>query len=250
MLQTSLIGLLFGTVGTTLGGIIGIVSKRTSNKFISFVLSFASGIMLAIVCFSLIPEAMEIADITSTTIGIILGVTTMIFCDILIKNIFKKNNTKNKSINDNTHLINENLIKTGIIISIGIALHNIPEGLAIGSGFDSSPALGLSLAIAICMHDVPEGISMAIPLKKGGMNKVKIIVYVILSGIATGVGAALGALIGNISTEIIAISLAFAAGAMLYIVSGELIPEYNELYKGRTSSLAIILGLILGILFK
>lgn len=155
MLQTSLIGLLFGTVGTTVGGIIGITSKRTSNKFISFVLSFASGLMLAIVCFSLIPEAMEIADMTITTIGIVLGVITMILCDILVKKIFQKNKTKKETINKK-HIINENLIKTGIIISIGIALHNIPEGLAIGSGFDSSPSLGLSLAIAICMHDVPE----------------------------------------------------------------------------------------------
>lgn len=91
---------------------------------------------------------------------------------------------------------------------------------------------------------------MAIPLKNGGMNKVKIIIYIILSGIATGIGASIGALIGNISTEVIAISLAFAAGAMLYVVSGELIPEYNKLYSGRTSSLGIIIGFLLGILFK
>ncbi len=91
---------------------------------------------------------------------------------------------------------------------------------------------------------------MAIPLKNGGMNKIKIIIYIILSGIATGIGASIGAIIGDISIEVIAVSLAFAAGAMLYVVSGELIPEYNKLYNGRTSSLAIIIGFLLGILFK
>lgn len=153
MLQTSLIGLFFGTIGTTIGGIIGIISKRNSNKFISFILSFASGLMLAIVCFNLIPEAIEISNIHTTTLGIILGVSVMILCDIIVKNIF----TKNKTENDKKQQINNSLIKTGIIITLGIALHNIPEGLAIGSGFETSKQLGLSLAIAICMHDVPEG---------------------------------------------------------------------------------------------
>ena len=69
---------------------------------------------------------------------------------------------------------------------------------------------------------------MAVPMKNGGMSKIKVMMYVILSGIATGIGALIGSIVGNISTNIIAICLAFAAGAMLYIVSGELIPESNR----------------------
>lgn len=139
------------------------------------------------------------------------------------------------------------MLKTGIIVSIGLALHNIPEGLAIGSGFDASLALGYSLAIAICLHDIPEGISMAIPMKNGGMKPWKVMMYVILSGIATGLGALIGAFIGNISEQVIAVCLAFAAGAMLYIVSGELIPESNKLYQGRISAIGNMLGFIVGL---
>ena len=84
--------------------------------------------------------------------------------------------------------------------------------------------LGLSLALAICLHDIPEGISMAVPMKNGGMKISKVIFYVILSGITTGIGAFFGAIVGSISQEVISICLSFAAGAMLYIVSGELIP--------------------------
>lgn len=87
---------------------------------------------------------------------------------------------------------------------------------------------------------------MAIPLKQGGLNKIKIIIYVLLSGLATGLGAFIGSVIGNISQEVIAISLAFAAGTMLYVISGELVPEYNKLYNGKTSSLGNILGFIIG----
>ena len=89
---------------------------------------------------------------------------------------------------------------------------------------------------------------MAVPMKNGGMKKGKVIFYVVLSGVTTGIGALFGAIIGNISQEIIAICLSFAAGAMLYIVSGELIPESNKLYHGRMTAIGNIIGFLLGIL--
>lgn len=240
MLTTTIMGLFFGTIGTTLGGIIGIITKRNSNRFLSFVLSFASGLMLAVICFSLIPEALKLLDISTVVIGIILGIICMITCEIAINNKFQEE----KSDKNNNKL---RILKTGIIVSIGLAIHNIPEGIAIGSGFTESMKLGLSLAIAICMHDIPEGLSMAVPMKQGGMKAWKIMIYVVLSGIATGVGALIGAWIGEISVEVVAMCLSFAAGAMLYIVSGELIPEYNNLYNGRLSALGNMAGFIMGL---
>ncbi len=89
---------------------------------------------------------------------------------------------------------------------------------------------------------------MAVPMKNGGIGTAKVIVYVVLSGITTGIGAFFGSLVGMVSSEVIALCLSFAAGAMLYIVTGELIPEANGLYKGRMSAIANILGFILGII--
>ena len=238
LIKTTLIGLFFGTFGTTLGGIIGVSLKNTSKKFLSFILSLASGLMISVVCFDLIPEALEISKISTTILGILFGVFSMIACDILVQ---KKFNSKYSNKNNR-------LLKTGIIVSIGLALHNFPEGLAIGSGFGASIKLGYSLAIAILLHDIPEGVSMAVPMKNGGMKIYKVIIYVILSGVTTGIGAFFGALIGTISQEIIAICLAFAAGAMLYIVSGELTPESNNLYQGKLASIGNVIGFILGIL--
>lgn len=240
LLKTTILGLIFGTFGTTLGGIIGVTFKNTSNKFLSFILSFASGLMMSIICFDLIPEALEISNIPVILLGIIFGIIAMIFCDLLVEKKFHKNQRFQGSKNT--------LLKTGIVVSIGLALHNFPEGLAIGSGFESSMKLGFSLALAIALHDIPEGISMAVPMKNGGMKVSKVIYYVILSGVTTGIGAFFGALIGSISETIIAICLSFAAGAMLYIVSGELIPESNKLYHGRMSSVGNMLGFLIGIL--
>lgn len=151
ILKTTLLGLFFGTFGTTLGGILGIIIKRNSNKFLSFILSLASGLMMSIICFDLIPEALEISNIGSIIIGILIGVILMIFCDILVQ---KKFTIKDNQINNSK----KDLLRTGIIVSIGLAIHNFPEGLAIGSGFEASIKLGLGLAIAICLHDIPEGI--------------------------------------------------------------------------------------------
>ena len=255
IIKTTLMGLFFGTFGTTLGGIIGVKLKRTSNKFLSFILSFASGLMTAIICFELIPEALAISDLSIVVLGILIGIIMMIICDIFVDNKFNKSNKiankydssaklKGSSLENNSK---NSLLKTGIIVSIGLAIHNFPEGLAIGSGFEASLKLGLSLAIAICFHDIPEGISMAVPMKNGGMKVSKVIYYVVLSGLTTGLGAFIGAIVGGISEKVIAICLAFAAGAMIYIVSGELTPESNKLYHGRMTAIGNLLGFIIGV---
>ena len=146
ILKTAILGLFFGTFGTTLGGIIGCFFNNVSNKFLSFILSFASGLMMAVICFDLIPEALSLTKIFVIIIGICLGIIAMIFCDLLVENKFSQKQS----------LKSNNLLKTGIIVSIGLAIHNFPEGLAIGSGFEASTKLGIGLAIAICLHDIPE----------------------------------------------------------------------------------------------
>ena len=130
--------------------------------------------MTAIICFELIPKALEIANLIVVIFGIILGIIMMIICDIFVDNLFQKRHknantinsksynskkliTKGKNIDSDNEKKKINLLKTGMIVSIGLAIHNFPEGLAIGSGYEASVRLGLSLAIAICFHDIPEG---------------------------------------------------------------------------------------------
>lgn len=232
----TLIGLFFGMLGTTLGGVAGALFNIKSNKTISFILQFAAGLMTSVICFDLIPNSLNFVNISECIISILFGIITMIICNDIVNKKIKISNNHSSSI-----------LKIGIIIGIGLTIHNLPEGLAIGSGFEASNQLGLSLAIAICIHDFPEGIAMAVPLNQSGMNKKKIIFYTAMSGISTGIGALIGTIIGNISSYMIGLSLSFAAGAMLYIVSCEIIPESNSIYSGRISTLGNLIGIILGL---
>lgn len=233
----SFYGLVFGMIGTTIGGLIGAYLDVSSNKILSFILEFAAGLMTAIICFDLIPETLEIVNISICIIGIFIGIISMIYCNKIV----------DKYCNNNSSLKKNSMLKTGLIIAIGLAVHNFPEGLAIGAGFESSSTLGLKLAIAIALHDVPEGISIALPLKNSGISKFKAILITIFSGITTGIGAFFGVIIGNISEILIGFSLSFAAGAMLYIVTCELIPESKKRYSGRFASIGNMLGLVLGL---
>lgn len=123
ILKTTILGLFFGTFGTTLGGILGVVIKKQSNKFLSFILALASGLMMSVICFDLIPEALEISNILEVVIGVILGIIAMIFCDLLVDKKFSSKVMKQDK--------KSKLLKTGMIVSIGLAIHNFPEGLAI-----------------------------------------------------------------------------------------------------------------------
>lgn len=239
----SFYGLLFGIIGTSIGGFIGAFLKVSSNKYLSFSLEFAAGLMTAIICFDLIPESLEIIDISTCIIGIFIGILAMIFCNKIVSKY---------SIHSIgfPNLKQSSLFQTGIIIALGLAIHNFPEGLAIGAGFESSNTLGFKLAIAIALHDIPEGISIALPLALSGSSKTKAIIITTLSGLTTGLGVFFGVLIGNISTIFIGLSLSFAAGCMLYIVSCELIPESKKRYSGKFGSLGFMFGLIAGILTK
>ena len=239
----SFYGLLFGIIGTSFGGFIGAFLKLSSNKYLSFILEFAAGLMTAIICFDLIPESLNIIGISSCIIGIFIGISTMIYCNKIVNKYSIYSNIKSSS-------VQKSLFETGIIIAIGLAIHNFPEGLAIGAGFESSNTLGLKLAIAIALHDIPEGISIALPLKVSGSSTLKAVLITTLSGLTTGIGAFFGVIIGNISESLIGLSLSFAAGCMLYIVACELIPDSKKRYSGRFASIGNMIGLIVGLFTK
>jgi len=237
-MSISITGLISGIIGTSTGGLMAFFINKISNKFLSFILEFSAGLMIAVVCFKLIPEAFEFGSYTITFLGIFSGIAIIFY----LENIIRKMQFIKRGSKDST------LLQAGILTAIGIALHNFPEGFAVGSGFEASLSLGFTLMIVILIHDVPEGIAMAVPMRAGGFSKLRAFFLTVLSGVPMGFGAFFGAILGEVSKGFISACLGFAGGAMLYIVCAELIPESKRLYRGRFSSMGNILGIICGII--
>lgn len=224
-----IIGLVVGVVGISLGSVVGILIKKT-DRILSFFLGLSGGFMMFIVSFHLLPEAFYLGGNSM----VILGVTIGIFVIVIIEKLLE-------GLSYLSHM------RTGIILGLGIAVHSLPEGLALGSTLMGASDFGFVLTIAMLIHNIPEGIAMAIPL---GMNKVKpwkIMLISTLVGLPMGIGAYAGAYLGNISNTLISLCLAMAGGTMLYIVADEVIPTGKTLHKGRVSSIAVVIGFVLGI---
>lgn len=215
LIKVTLIGLISGIAGTSIGGLMAFFVKKVNRRFISSILEFSAGLMTSVVCFKLIPEAFNYGGISLTLFGVFLGVLTILLVEeFLGRAEFLKTKSRNSG-----------LLRAGIVMAVGIALHNFPEGFAVGSGFEASVSLGMIITAVIVIHDIPEGVAMAVPMKAGGFSSKKAFFITVLSGVPMGLGALLGAIIGGISQKFIGACLGFAAGAMLYVVYGELMVE-------------------------
>ncbi len=254
--------------------------KRDSNKIVSLLLSFAAGIMLAVVCFDLMSEPlhmMEEGTLPSLTPLIIVASVTAGYGIVYLLNflIDKRTNREVKHIDENhpataddlDELIHSNHFEThrdaksnlfiaGLVMMFAIALHNLPEGMVIGASYALEADLGKSLftgsgfimAIVIGLHNVPEGMAVSVPLISGGMKKYKAILLTALSGLPTVFGALLGYAVGGINDIMLVISLGFASGAMLYVVFGELLPESILMWRSKLPAFALFVGVLAGFL--
>ena len=263
---------LAGVAGTGLGGLIGAMLQKDSNRTVSLLLSFAGGVMLSVVCFDLVTEAIETnSGVWFVVTAISLGVGITFFLNYLID---RKTNPEvphidanhPKTADDLDELIHSDhleqhyarkdsklgLFVAGIVMASAIALHNIPEGMTIGASYASNDGmLGTSaviLAVIIGLHNIPEGMAVSVPLISGGMAKWKAVLITACSGIPTILGALLGYMLGEIGPMGLTLSLGFASGAMLYVVFGEILPQSILMYHSKLPAFSAILGILAGIL--
>ena len=261
---------LAGVAGTGLGGLIGAMLQKDSNRTVSLLLSFAAGVMLSVVCFDLITEAVE----TNVDIKIVIGSIAVGVAVIFGLNhwIDRKTNPEvphidanhPKTADDLDELIHSDhweqhyaqkdnkfaLFIAGVVMASAIALHNVPEGMTIGASYASNEGVmgsaALVLAILIGLHNIPEGMAVSVPLISGGMSKPKAVLLTALSGAPTILGALLGFWIGDIGAMGLALSLGFASGAMLYVVFGEILPQAYLMYHSKLPAFTAIGGVLLG----
>ena len=263
---------LAGVAGTGLGGLIGAMLQKDSNRTVSLLLSFAGGVMLSVVCFDLATEAVETNVGIWTVVGsIAFGVAVTYFLNYLID---RKTNPEVPHIDENhpktaddlDELIHSDhleqhyakndskmgLFIAGIVMASAIALHNVPEGMTIGASYASDNGVmggaALVLAVLIGLHNIPEGMAVSVPLISGGMPKWKAVLITACTGIPTILGALLGYLLGEIGPLGLTMSLGFASGAMLYVVFGEILPQSSLMYHSKLPAFSTIVGILAGLL--
>ena len=259
-----------GVIGTGLGGLIGALLQKDSNRTVSLLLSFAGGVMVSVVCFDLAVEAVETGVGIYTVIGAIaLGVAIIYVLNWLIDRkttpeVPHIDETHPKTHDDLDELIHSDhlehhrkdskfaLFVAGIVMACAIALHNVPEGMTIGASYASNGGVmgkaALVLAVLIGLHNIPEGMAVSVPLISGGMSKWKAVLITASSGIPTILGALLGYLLGEIGALGLALSLGFASGAMLYVVFGEILPQAILMYHSKLPAFSAITGILVGML--
>jgi ZIP family zinc transporter len=135
-------------------------------------------------------------------------------------------------------------LRSGTLLAIGITIHNLPEGIAVGAGYMHTPQFGMLIALAILLHNIPEGIATALPLCEAGMRRWDAFRIAFLSGLPEPIGALAAALFLQSFAFLIPGSLAFAGGVMMFITLDELIPTAREYGHQHSCAIGIILGSI------
>lgn len=270
-----LITALTGVGGLALGGGFAAAIHSPSERSVSLLLRFTAGVMFSVVCFDLIADATEDASIFPVIAWILIGY----FCTYLLNCWIDKQAHHSHSHgghdhhghhgHDHDHDHHEahedhldphqemcacghhTLHTAGLVLAAAVALHNMPVGMAIGATFagaaQAASSGGILAALIIGLHNLPEGMSIAAPLLSSGSRPAAAIGVAAVSGIPTIVGAMLGYSLGTMNPTLLCISLSFAAGAMLYVIFGELLPESEHLWQHKLSGLATMLGLLLGL---
>jgi len=256
IIEILLLSAIAGIVGMGLGGFIAAILLRSpSERMMCWLLSFAGGIMIGIVCFGLIPESSQISNTVISMVGLIIGIVVIMALNRYVDNMSKTASGDMKIHHTHEELYHASpilknhasMLRSGIIMFIAIGLHNLPEGIAIGAGGSHDQKLGIVLAIMITLHSLPEGMAVAALLLAGRVNRWKVVLLTALSGTPTIIGGLMGILIGSISDTAVALSLSIAGGAMLYVVFGDIIPQSTIMTKSRASATITLVGIVTGL---
>ena len=244
-------GLLIPFLGTSLGSAMVFLMKNKINKKVEkILLGFASGVMIAASVWSLLIPSINMTEEQGkvawipAAVGFLLGIIFLLVLDSLIPHLHLDS--------DKPEGLKAKLKKTTMMI-FAVTLHNIPEGMAVGVAFAGALAgnagitmsAAIALAIGIAIQNFPEGAIISMPLKSEGISKTKAFIYGTLSGAVEPVAAFITILLTSLVVQILPYLLSFAAGAMIYVVVEELIPESQSGAHSNIGTIGVAIGFVL-----
>lgn len=250
MIETSILILIIPFLGTTLGSAMVFFLKKEIKPFVKKILvGFAAGVMIAASIWSLLIPASEMAEEQGkiawipTSVGFLLGIVFLLILDSIIPHLHQDQ--------EKPEGLKSSFKKTTMLM-LAVTLHNIPEGMAVGvtlagaltENIGISIAGAMALALGIAIQNFPEGAIISMPLRAEGVSKPKAFLYGAISGIVEPIGAIITILLTNHVLPILPYILSFAAGAMIYVVVEELIPESQEGEHSNIGTIGVAIGFV------
>ena len=259
ILNAVLLSLIAGLATGVGGGLVALFGELNMRTY-DALLGFAAGVMTAIATLGLIHEAASQGGTLVALAGVAVGAAVLFAFDRFLPHEHERlpfvcSNLEQAEWGRHGHgarrrrggfvCINPMAYRRGLLLFAAMTLHNIPEGLAVGTSYTAQPRLGILLALAIALHNIPEGIAVAGPFRACGMPRRQYLAWATASGLSEPVAALIGAAFVSLVALLLPFSLAFAGGAMLYVVSDELIPESHSHGYEHQATFGFIVGFML-----
>lgn len=227
-------------ISTGIGSLITLFIREPKKSYLQFSLGLSAGVMVYVSFVELLASAVEKVGFLKANFAFFGGIIFIMVIDFIIPHEYIAEHVSKKA-------KNKRLMTAGIFTAIGIAIHNLPEGLAVFVSSMGDIKLGIALAFAIAIHNIPEGIAVAIPIFYATNSRKKAFCYSFLSGIAEPIGALLGVaiLMPFLNPIVLSFCLAFVAGIMVFISFDELLPLIYEQKNEHFSIIGIILGMLI-----
>ena len=223
-------------VATGVGALPAALAARASDRLLDGLLGFAGGIMLSVTAFGLLIPAFDSGGVGTTALGLAIGVGVLAIADRTVPHLHLLEGPEGPRVS----------LQRAWLIVLAITIHNFPEGLAVGVTFGRGDIdAAIILAIGIGIQDMPEGLAVALPLVREGYRTRRAIAYAALTGLAEPLAALAGVSLVIVFDPLLPLGLAFAAGAMAYVVFDEIIPESYRRGHREVATFGLLAGFIL-----
>lgn len=238
-LFSTLMGLAVGGSGIGLGGIVAFGLGKYFARISGLIFACAAGVIFSLLAFELLPESISTGGLIATGMGIIMGVFLISRLEQFFHKVVIITDNPCKSM----------FIRSGILLAIGVAIHNFPVGFAMGSGLVNNGKVGLDLATTMLLHNFPEGLAITLPLALSGLSRISIPLTASIVALPAGLGSFLGSSLGIINSMLLAIFLGIAIGTIFLVTWHEILGHAIKHTKKVHLFPSLITGLIMGILF-
>lgn len=220
---------------TLVGAIMTLFVGSPGKKLMAFYLGLSAGMMALVSGIDLLPASLRDGDLYGTLLGVAIGIVFLMVVQKIMDSFYPHHHVAEMDANT--------WRKSGWMMALAIALHHIPEGIAIGAGFHAHQSIGAMIALSMSLHNIPEGIGLSAPLLMGELGKLRILFIAFLISLCIPLGAWLGELYFTSTPQAITFGMAFACGAMVYIIMKEMAPTSLKLHP-LSAQLGMLVSLV------